>query len=141
MAADPKLDMLSKVRLFSSLNKRELRLIGRVSDVIRVKAGTEVVTEGSVGHEFYLVISGEATARIKGRKIATLGPGQYFGEMALLDRGPRTATIVAETDMELVVISQREFLGVLEEVPTVARKLLVTLAERLRDADTKAYSH
>ena len=120
MAADPKLEHLAQVQMFSSLNKKELRLIAKAADVVTVKAGTEIVTEGTTGHEFYLVLSGQATVRRNGRKVATLGPGSYFGELALLDRGPRSATVVADTDMELAIISQREFLGVLDQVPAVA---------------------
>jgi CRP-like cAMP-binding protein len=141
MPADPKLELLAHVKMFSALNKKELGLISKASDVVTTKAGTEIVTEGSLGHEFYLILTGEATVRRKGRKIATLGPGSYFGEMALLDRGPRSATVVAETEVELVVISQREFMAVLDQVPAVAHKLLVSMAARLRDADTKALSH
>ena len=141
MAADPKIELLSKVQMFSSLNKRELGLIARAADVVTVKPGTEIVTQGTPGHEFYLVVSGQATVRRNGRKIATLGPGQYFGELALLDRGPRSATVTAETEVELAIISQREFLAVLNQVPAVAYKLLVSMASRLRDADTKALSH
>jgi CRP-like cAMP-binding protein len=141
MAADRKLEHLSNVQMFASLNKKELRLIARVADVVKVPAGTEIVTEGSVGHEFYLVLSGEASVRRNGRKVTTLGPGRYFGELALLDRGPRSATVVADTDMELAVIGQREFLSVLDEVPALAHKLMVSMAARLRDADTKAVSH
>jgi CRP-like cAMP-binding protein len=100
-----------------------------------------VVTEGQLGHEFYLLLSGSASVRRNGRKIATLGPGQYFGEMALLDRGPRSATIVIEEPAELLVIGQREFLAVLDQVPALAHKLLVNMAVRLREADTKALSH
>jgi CRP-like cAMP-binding protein len=127
--------------MFSALNKKELGLIARSADVVTVKPGTEIVTQGTPGHEFYLVVSGQATVRRNGRKVATLGPGQYFGELALLDRGPRSATVTAETEVELAIISQREFLGVLNQVPAVAYKLLVTMASRLRDADTKALSH
>jgi CRP-like cAMP-binding protein len=141
MPADAKLEHLANVRLFASLNKKELRLVGRVSDEIAIKAGSEIVKEGAAGHEFFLIQAGQATVRRNGRKVATLGPGDYFGEMALLDRGPRSATIVADTDMEVVVIGQREFLGVLDEVPEVAHKLLITMAARLREADTKALSH
>jgi CRP-like cAMP-binding protein len=118
-----------------------LRQIARVADQVKVGAGTEIVREGTPGREFYLVVSGQAVVRRNGRKVAVLGPGSYFGEMALLDRGPRSATVVAETDMELVIIGQREFMGVIEEVPAVAHKLLVSMAARLRDADTKAVSH
>jgi CRP-like cAMP-binding protein len=141
MAADPKIELLSHVQMFSSLNKKELGLIARSADVVTVKPGTEIVTQGTPGHEFYLVVSGQATVRRNGRKIATLGPGQYFGELALLDRGPRSATVIAETEVELAIISQREFLAVLNQVPAVAYKLLVSMASRLRDADTKALSH
>jgi CRP-like cAMP-binding protein len=141
MAADPKIELLSHVQMFSSLNKKELGLIARSADVVTVKPGKQIVTQGTPGHEFYLVVSGQATVRRNGRKIATLGPGQYFGELALLDRGPRSATVTAETEVELAIISQREFLAVLNQVPAVAYKLLVSMASRLREADTKALSH
>ena len=123
MPADRKLEQLAQVQMFSSLNKKELRLIAKTAEVVTVKAGTEIVTEGTIGHEFYLVLSGRATVRRNGRKVATLGPGRYFGELALLDRGRRSATVVADTDMEVAVLGQREFLGVLDEVPAVAHKL------------------
>src|SRR5690242_7241063 len=141
MPADPKIQHLSQVQMFSSLNKKELGLIARAADVVTVKPGTEIVTQGTPGHEFYLVMSGQATVRRNGRKVATLGPGAYFGELALLDRGPRSATVVAETDVEQAVISQRECLGVLSEVPSVSLKLLTSMAARLREADNKALSH
>jgi CRP/FNR family cyclic AMP-dependent transcriptional regulator len=141
MRADRKLSHLSEVQMFSSLNKRELGLVSRVADVVDIPEGTEIMAEGSVGHEFYLILEGEAVVRRDGRKIAALGPGRYFGELALLDRAPRSATIVAGTPIQALVIGQREFLGVLDEVPAVAHKLLVSMASRLRDADTKALSH
>jgi CRP/FNR family cyclic AMP-dependent transcriptional regulator len=141
MAANRKLEHLANVKMFSSLNKKELGLIERASDVVNVKAGTEIVTEGKMGHEFYLILEGEASVRRGGRKIATLGPGNYFGEMALLDRGPRSATIVAESNMELAIIGQREFMAVLDQVPAVAHKMLVSMAARLREADTRVVSH
>src|SRR6201993_3396298 len=124
MPADPKLEHLAQVQMFSTLNKKELRLIAKAADIGDLQAATEIVTEGTIGHEFYLVLSGEATVRRNGRKVATLGPGSYFGELALLDRGPRSATVVADTDMEVVIISQREFMAVLDKVPPVSQKLL-----------------
>jgi len=105
------------------------------------KSGTEIVTAGTMGEEFYMILSGKAAVRRSGRKVAELGPGDYFGEMALLDSGPRSATVVADGDVTLVVIGQREFMGVLDETPEVARKLLVSMSARLREADTKAVSH
>ena len=136
-----KIAQLAQVRLFSAFNKKELALIARASDEVTVPAGRELVQEGAPGHEFFLILSGEASVRRNGRKIVTLSSGQYFGELALLDRGPRTATVVAETPMELLVLGQREFAGVLDEVPHLAHKLLTIMAARVRESDAKAYSH
>lgn len=141
MARDSKLDHLGQVRLFSACNKKELGLIGKASDEVSVPAGKEIVTEGNTGHEFFLILSGQAAVKRGNRKVATLSAGDYFGELALLSKGERNATVVAETDMELLVLGQREFSGVLDEVPGMAHKLLVSMAGRLREADAKAVSH
>ena len=141
MASDRKLEHLANVRMFSSLNRKELSLVAKAADVVTVKSGSEVVKEGTPGHEFFLILDGEAVVKRGGRKIATLGPGSYFGELALLDRGPRSATIVAGSDLKLAVLGQREFMGVLDQVPALSHKLLVSMANRLREADTKAVSH
>jgi CRP-like cAMP-binding protein len=138
---DSKLDHLAQVRLFRACSNKELTIIGRASDEVRVPAGKVLCEEGSPGHEFYLVLDGTATVSRKKRKVATVGPGQYFGEMALLDRGPRSATVVADTDMDVLVLGQREFAGVIDEVPALAHKLLTTMAQRLRESDAKAFSH
>jgi CRP-like cAMP-binding protein len=108
---------------------------------VRVPSGKVLVKEGAVGHEFFLILEGQAVVRRGGRRIAMLGPGQYFGEMALLDRGPRSATVVADTDMDLLVLGQREFSGLLDQVPSLSYKLLAVMAARLREADTRATSH
>lgn len=139
--ADKKLEQLSRVKMFGSLNKKELALVAKASDLIDVPAGTDIVKQGEIGHEFYLISSGSAVVRRNGRKVATLSPGRYFGEMALLDRGPRTATVTTEEPTQLIVLGQREFAAVLDQVPPLAHKLLVSMAARLREADTKAVSH
>jgi CRP/FNR family cyclic AMP-dependent transcriptional regulator len=136
---DEKLDQLGRMWLFSACTKRDLAIIGRASDEVAVPAGKTLTEEGRPGHEFFLILDGEASVRRNGRKVATLGSGQYFGELSLLDRGPRSATVVADTDMRLLVLGQREFNGVLDEVPGLAHKVLRTMATRLRDADAKAY--
>ena len=141
MASDPKLEHLAQVKMFSSLNKKELAMVSRAADVITVKDGVEIVKEGTFGHDFYLILSGKATVRRNGRKVADLGPGSYFGELSLLDNGPRSATVVSDGDTEVAVIGRREFMAVLDDVPAVTHKLLVNMASRLRDADTKALSH
>ncbi len=141
MARDKKLEHLAQVRLFSALTKKELTVIGQACDEVDVTAGTDVVSEGTAGHEFYLILDGSATVKRRGRKVATLGPSQYFGELAILDKGVRTATVTADTPMTLLVIGQREFSAVLDEVPALAHKLLSTMAARLREADERSVSN
>ena len=84
-----------------------------------------------------MIIEGTARVERHGRKVAELGPGGFFGDLALLDRAPRNATVVAQTPMELVVLGQREFSGLIDDVPGFARKLLAGLARRLREHDAK----
>jgi CRP-like cAMP-binding protein len=141
MAKDGKLDHLAQVRLFSALNKKELALIGRASDELRVSSGKVLVEEGTPGREFFLILEGQASVLRGGRRVALLGPGQYFGELALLDRSPRNATVMADTEMLVLVLGQREFAGVLDALPSVSTKLLQAMAHRLREADAKATSH
>ena len=135
------LDHLAQVPLFSTCSGRDLQKLSKASDEITVKAGKVLVEEGKPGHEFFLIVEGRAEVRRKNRKVASLGPGQFFGELSLLDRGPRSATVIAETEMTLLVLGQREFAGVIDDVPAMAHKLLAALAGRLREADTRALSH
>jgi CRP/FNR family transcriptional regulator, cyclic AMP receptor protein len=135
------LDHLAQVPLFSTCSRKDLQKLAKASDEIDVKAGKVLVEEGKPGHEFFLIINGTAEVRRKNRKVATLGKGLFFGELSLLDRGPRSATVVAATDMTLLVLGQREFAGVIDEVPAMAHKLLAALAGRLREADARALSH
>jgi CRP-like cAMP-binding protein len=98
-----------------------------------------LVEEGTIGREFFLIVTGTAKVVRDGRKVATLGPGSHFGELALLDRRPRTASVVSEDAMDVLVLDQRHFNGLLESVPSIARKLLAALATRLREADAKVH--
>jgi CRP-like cAMP-binding protein len=139
MARNSYLDQLSKVRLFSSMSKRDLQRIAKASDEIDVPAGKVLVEQGTRGREAFVVIRGTATVRRNGRKVASLGPGDHFGELALLDGGSRTATIVADTEMTVLVIGQREFTGVLDEVPGLAHKVMASMAATIRELDQKAY--
>jgi CRP-like cAMP-binding protein len=135
------LDRLAQVPLFSACSKRDLSKISSASDEVEVKAGRSLVDEGRPGHEFFLILDGTATVRRNNRKVAQLEAGDYFGELSLLDRGPRSATVVADTPMKLLVLGQREFLAVLQEVPGLANKLLRIMAHRLREADLKNVGH
>jgi CRP-like cAMP-binding protein len=138
MAAAKDLD-LTKIWLFSACSNREIRTIRRALEEVTVPAGRVLCEEGTIGREFFLIVNGQASVRRKGRKIATLGPGQYFGELALLDRRPRSATVVSDTEMLLLVLGQRQFNGVLDAIPALSRKLLAAMATRLRDSDSRAY--
>jgi CRP/FNR family transcriptional regulator, cyclic AMP receptor protein len=129
---------LSEIWLFASCSARDLRHIRQSLDEVTVGPGRVLCREGSVGREFFLIVEGRASVRRKDRKIATLGPGRYFGELALLDRLPRSASVIADTDMTLLVLEQRAFIGILDSVPSLARKLLGAMAVRLREADPRA---
>jgi CRP-like cAMP-binding protein len=134
-------DHLAAVPLFSALTKPDLREVLQAADEIEVEPGRELTTEGRVGHEFFMILEGQADVRRGGESIRTLNPGDYFGELALLDHGPRSATVVAKTPMKLLVLGQREFGGLVENVPGLAAKLLPGLAHRLREVDATAWSY
>lgn len=139
MARDKRfVDHLSGVPLFSALSRKELGLVARRAEDVSVKTGKVLIGEGTTGHEFFVVIEGTAKVTRRGRRVATLGPGAAFGELALLDRAPRNATVTAETPMELVVLGQREFAGLIDDVPGFSRKLLAGMARRLREADARS---
>jgi CRP-like cAMP-binding protein len=141
MATNTKADQLGRVQIFSACTDRELAQIARAADERSVDTGTTVVEQGQAGHQLYLIVSGDAKVVRDGTDEATLGPGQYFGELALLDDLPRSASVVSTSPMTLLVLGQREFFAVLDEWPTVARKLLSTVATRLRDAEQGTASH
>jgi CRP/FNR family cyclic AMP-dependent transcriptional regulator len=133
------LDHLARVPLFATCSTKDLQKIAKASDEIAVKAGTTLVDQGQQGREAFIVVDGTAAVKRNGRKITTLGPGAVIGELSLLDRGPRTATVTADTDMTVLVIDQRNFAGVIDQVPALAHKLLATLAGRIRDLDRANY--
>jgi CRP-like cAMP-binding protein len=130
---------LKSIWMFSGCSSSEIRKIRGSLDQVSVPPGKVLVEEGRIGTEFFLIVSGTAAVTREGKKVATLGPGSYFGELALLDRKPRSASVVSETDMDLLVLSQRQFNSLLESVPTISRKMLAAMANRLREADARAY--
>ncbi len=130
-----RVDLLRGVELFSGCSKSELTRIAALTTEHDAKAGQVLTEKGEPGLEFFVIVEGRAKATRKGVQIATLGPGSFFGELALLDGGKRTATVVAETDMRLLVLSRREFQSLNHAAPPVASKMLVELGARLRRAD------
>ena len=130
---------LGSVPLFSSCSTRDLQKIAKASDEIAIDEERVLVEQDAIGHEFFVIIEGEADVKRSNRRIATLGPGDHFGELALFDGGPRTATVVASTPMTVLVLGQREFAGLLDEVPGLAHKVLRNMAIRIRELDAKIY--
>lgn len=139
MARDSHLEVLASVPLFSACSKRELQAVARASDQIELPAGRVLCEQDSIGREAFIILEGTAEVRRNNRKVATLGRGDCVGEMALLDHGPRTATVTAATDMSVLVLGVREFAGIIDAVPPIAHKLLRALASRIRELDVKAY--
>jgi CRP/FNR family transcriptional regulator, cyclic AMP receptor protein len=135
--SDSFLDALASVPLFAACSRKELQLVEKQGEHRTVTAGTVLVSEGSVGAEFFVILDGKARVERHGKKVATLGPGSYFGELSLLDRAPRNATVIAETEVELVVLGQRAFDSLLDSIPKFDKKLLAGLARRLRQEDLK----
>ena len=133
---DAKIQLLSGVSLFSACNRGELGRIASLVDQVEVPVGKTLAREGDPGWEFFIVCEGRAKATKRGRKVALLDRGSFFGEMSLLDGGPRSATVTAETDMQLLVLSSRSFSALIADNPSVSRNLLRGMAERLRGAET-----
>lgn len=113
--------------------------MARASDEVDLPAGRTLCEQGNIGREAFIILDGTAEVRRNKKKVATLGAGACVGELALLDHGPRTATVVAGTDLKVLVIGAREFAAIVDEVPPIAHKLLKALATRIRDLDTKTY--
>jgi CRP-like cAMP-binding protein len=126
---------LEGIGIFSELTKAQHRSLARLMTCIPVKAGRTLTTEGQPGREFMVIVEGAASVRRDGRLIATLGPGEFFGEMSLIAGSPRSATVTAETDMFIKTLNRREFSSMLDENPSLARKVLVGAVKRLQGLD------
>lgn len=135
LSKDEHLERLGEVSVFRALSRQDLEVLERSADTASVAAGTRLVREGEVGREFFVLLSGEVSVVVAGDEVARLKQGQWFGELAIIDPAPRDATVTAMTDCELLVIDARRFRPLLEEVPVLANKIMVSLARRLREAD------
>jgi CRP-like cAMP-binding protein len=126
---------LTEVAIFAGCTKKELQEILRRTTEITVPEGRVLTTEGERGAEFAIVLEGTADVAQRGKVVNTLGPGSHYGEMSLLDDGPRTATITATSPMTLAVVAANDFGQLVDQVPAVARAIMRALARRLRDLD------
>lgn len=133
------IDHLRNVPLFSSCSQKDLEKIAKAGDEVSMPAGSLIVDQGQTGREAFVVLSGTVTVKRNGKKLASVGPGTIVGELSLLDHGPRTATVTCETDCTFLLLSQRTFLAVVDDVPALAHKLLASLATKIRELDRQYY--
>jgi CRP/FNR family transcriptional regulator, cyclic AMP receptor protein len=138
---DTKIELLSNVPLFATCSKRDLGRIAVLVDEIDVPEGRVLTRQGEPGRECFVIADGQATASLRGRRSASLGPGDVVGEMSLLDQGPRSATVTARTEMHLLVLTSRNFSSLINRFPVVARRIMAGLAGRLRDAQPRRPEH
>jgi CRP/FNR family cyclic AMP-dependent transcriptional regulator len=129
------LQMLRSVSLFEGLTSKELEAVLRVGKEVTHEAGQTIVEQGRRGVGFHLVTEGKARVLVRGRTAAHLKAGDYFGEMSLLDGQPRSATVRAETDVQTLSLPSWDFLPLIDKHPSIARKMLLEMSRRLRDAE------
>ena len=132
---DPKLKALSNVGLFSGCSKKELQSVAGLCTPLSLDEGFVLTTEGTPGLQCFVIVDGTARVTIGGRKVGEIGPGECVGEMALLDGGPRSATVTAESPMNVYALSVSEFRSLLKVSPTILGKIATSLARRLRERE------
>ena len=130
-------ERLGQVRLFKELSKSDLREIEDIGKVVQHAAGHTIMEQGESGAGFHMILSGEARVVRGGRTVVRLGPGEVFGEMALIDGGPRTATVIAETDTTTFAIVTWDFRTLVRKRPGMCWSLLISMTERLREAQKR----
>ena len=135
MSRDEKLEHLRRVPLFTRMDRAQLERLGQLADEIEVGLDQVLTEQGHMGHEFFIVLDGHLTVLDGTRPVAQLHPGDFFGEIALLDGRPRTATVRADGITRLLVIGHREFNALMDEFPAVRSAVLTEVAERLRRLD------
>ena len=127
-----KVKLIKSVPLFSSCSKKELEAIASQADELVVPAGKTLTKEGARGREFMVIVDGAADVRKKGRKINTLGSGDFLGEIALISGGPRTATVTTTSDVDILVLTDRAFRQLTKQMPSIHKSVVQALSERLQ---------
>ncbi len=135
MAKDEKLELLHRIPLFSGLDKRQLLRLGQLTDEVDVADGRVLMRAGERGDELFIIIQGTLRVELEDRVVLQRGPGEFVGEIALVDDGPRTATVVSEGPARLLVVGRRAFHALMEEFPPIQLVVLRELARRVRHLD------
>jgi CRP/FNR family transcriptional regulator, cyclic AMP receptor protein len=136
MPSDPKLEMLHRIPLFERFGKAELERLGQLADAVDVPDGNVLMREGDLGSQMFIVASGRVRIDRDGENVTELGPGDWFGEMALLSEGRRSATATATEPSRLLVLAHREFHALMDENPAVRSAVFDCVADRLRQLET-----
>ena len=131
LGKDGKVELISKVPLFSRLSKKEQRDVARIADEMDLPRGKAMATEGERGREFFVLLDGSADVFKDGKLINQMKKGDFFGEIALVTKMPRTATVTATSDVRVLVINERDFAALLKKSPQVGRGVAEALAERI----------
>ena len=132
---DEKMKRLQGVPIFQRCSQKQLRAVARITEVFDAAPDSVLTRAGEPGREFYFIYEGTVRVEVSPRKRVRLGPGDFFGEMSLLDGEPRSATVIAETPLRLLVIKSRNFWGLLDEVPELTQNVLLALSRRVRQAE------
>jgi CRP-like cAMP-binding protein len=132
--SDTKIERLRAAPLFADLSKSELEHLAKSTEDLEVEAGRVLCREGEPASEFFVIIEGEADVTKAGQHLRTLGEGDFFGEIALLEDIPRTATVTAKTDLRFFVLTRQSFWSMVDAMPDVERKILRALARRVVDS-------
>jgi CRP-like cAMP-binding protein len=128
---DAKIDLLKGVPLFAGCSKAELQRVASLADELDLGEGATLIREGERGREFIVVVDGTVRVTRKGKKVRDLGAGDFIGEIALVSDVPRTATVTSTSPVRLLVVTDRAFRGLVEQMPSIATKVLQSLGERL----------
>jgi CRP-like cAMP-binding protein len=131
LGKDAKIELLKRVPLFSKLDKKSLQDVAHIADELDLPAGKEMATEGDRGREFFVLLRGEAEVTKSGSRINTMKEGDFFGEIALVTKMPRTATVTATSDVDVLVITEHAFDNLLKRSPQIGRAVAEALVERV----------
>lgn len=132
-------DHLRAIDLFAGFSRKELEVVASAGQHLSVPAGTTLITQNDAGYDAYILLAGEVQVKRNGRTVHTEQPGAIIGELALLDHAPRSATAICATDCDILVLSRGAFRGTLDRSPALTRKLMASMAARVRELDNRAY--
>ena len=138
MPRDDKVELLRSVPLFGGLTEHELERVSGLADVVELPRDRVIMTQGQLGWEMFVLVTGSARVERDGQSLGERGPGEVLGEIALLDGGPRTATVTLAQPSRLIVLARREFQALLDEFPEIRLRILETVVHRLRNLDRDA---